>query len=242
MDIEPYEGQITALSPPLLFSLAEQLKLPLMQIARLAESSKSDNSFYEPLKLIEITADSAINLIDSFALSLKLSLNNKGLNNEAVSVSAVLYDTAEQLHALAESYGVILDLNIAGKFGPVVANRQALQAALVSLGTSLIEALPASDGTNRTLHLASHRSRYGVVAGMYAQAKQLSHSLLMQGRRLQKSSRQPFVGLSHTNSAGIYVADSILKAMDLNLLASRHHNLYGLGTVLQSNYQLQLLS
>jgi hypothetical protein len=37
------------------------------------------------------------------------------------------------------------------------------------------------------------------------------------------------------------VADAILQAMGLSLKTSRHHRLYGLGTVLQSNHQLQLV-
>jgi hypothetical protein len=37
------------------------------------------------------------------------------------------------------------------------------------------------------------------------------------------------------------VADAILHAMNLRLQASRHHRLYGLGAVLQPNYQTQLV-
>ena len=76
----------------------------------------------------------------------------------------MLYDTGQQLDALAKSYGVELELNIAGRFGPVLAHRQGLQAALVSLGAALIEALPAQDAPQLKLQLATHRSRYGIVA------------------------------------------------------------------------------
>jgi hypothetical protein len=46
---------------------------------------------------------------------------------------------------------------------------------------------------------------------------------------------------SYTSGAGIFVADTILEAMNLNLRASRHHHWYGLGTELQPNHQLQLV-
>jgi hypothetical protein len=49
------------------------------------------------------------------------------------------------------------------------------------------------------------------------------------------------MNLTHTSGAGIFVADTILRSMRLNLTASRHRQLYGLGTVLQSNHQLQLV-
>jgi hypothetical protein len=160
---------------------------------------------------------------------------------ESVSVSSVLYDAGQQLDSLAKSYGVNLELHIAGKFGPVVAHRAGLQAALVSLGASLIEALPALELPQTTVQLATHRSRYGVVAGLYAPTKRLSHEVLKSGRRLQGTSRQPFINLSHSSGAGIFVADQILSSMQLKLMASRHHRLYGLGTVLTPSPQIQLV-
>ena len=156
-------------------------------------------------------------------------------------MSSVLYDAGQQLEAIAKNYGVELELNIAGKFGPVSANKQGLQAALVSLGAALIEALPALDNCQLKLHLATHRSRYGVVAGVYADTKQISAQALKTGRKLQLSSRQPLMNLTHSSGAGVFIADAILKAMDLSLMASRHHSLYGIGTVLNPNHQLQLI-
>jgi hypothetical protein len=171
----------------------------------------------------------------------RLAMEPDSLDTEPVSVSSILYDTGQQLDALAKNYGVSLELGVAGKFGPVLANRLGLQAALISLGAALIEALPAQEGCQLKLYLATHRSRYGVVAGLYTDAKQLSGDALQRGRKLQSSSRQPLTGITHTSGAGIFVADTILKAMNLRLTASRHHRLYGLGTVLQSNHQLQLV-
>jgi hypothetical protein len=122
-----------------------------------------------------------------------------------------------------------------------MAHRQALQAALVSLGTALIEALPAQDDSQLRLHLATHRSRYGIVAGVYANTRQVSRDALNRGRRLQRHTRQPLIGLSHSSAVGVFVADTILKSMQLKLSASRHNKLYGLGTVLRPNHQLQLV-
>lgn len=230
------------LSQQLLLSVAEELKLPLMQIARQAEQAELGGQ--NDLSTIRTVADAALKLLDNYALGVRLALEPEPLAPESISVSSVLYDTGQQLDALAKSYGVTLEMNVAGRFGPVLAHRGGLQAALVSLGAALIEALPAQAGQpggQLRLQLATHRCRYGIVAGLYAETKQLGNEALLQGRQLQRHSRQPLMNLSHTNAAGVFVADTILKAMHLNLRASRHHNLYGLGTVLKPNPQMQLV-
>jgi hypothetical protein len=234
------QDQSPILSQRLLLSVAEELKLPLLQIARHTEQGRLTGR--ADLALIQSTADMALRLLDNYALGVRLALEpHEHLAIESVSVSSVLYDAGQQLDSLAKSYGVDLELNIAGRYGPVLAHRQGLQAALVSLGAALIEALPAQETTQLKLHLATHRSRYGIVAGLYADTRQLSREALQRGRELQKRSRQPFTGLTHTSGAGVFVADTILHAMQLSLKPSRHHRLYGLGTVLQPTNQLHLV-
>src|SRR4051812_2507072 len=140
------------ISEQLLLGLAEQLKLPLLQIARRAELSTFGQDV--DLAAIQATADSALRLIDSYLLGVRLAeTGQESLALEPVSVSSVLYDTAQQLSSVAQFYGVHLELSIGGKYGPVLAHRQGLQAALTSLGTALIEALPALDSKHVTLQL-----------------------------------------------------------------------------------------
>lgn len=227
------------LSQQLLLGVAEELKLPLLQVARLAEHGQLTGT--PNLAQIRSSAQMALQLVDNYALGVRLAQMPQRLDTEAISVSSVLYDTSQDLDALAKSYGVKLELNIAGRYAPVMANRQALQAALTSLGAALIEALPALEAPQLKLQLATHSSRYGVVAGLYTDTKQLTNDTLKRGRHLQGKSRQPLMNLTHTSGAGIFVADSILQAMNLNLRASRHQGLYGIGTVLQSNNQLSLI-
>jgi hypothetical protein len=239
-----HDASSPILSQDLLLSVAEELKLPLLQIARQAEQlALVGPGEATAVQTIQATADSALRLLDNYALGVRLALEPARLNTESVSVSSILYDTGQQLDALAKSYGVSLELNIAGRYGPVLAHRQGLQAALVSLGAALIEALPAQAQDNRQLRLqlATHRSRYGIVAGLYADTKQLSSEALRRGRALQHRSRQPLLNLTHTSGAGIFVADTILQAMQLRLGTSRHHRLYGLGTVLPPSRQIQLV-
>ena len=182
------------LSQQLLLSVAEELKIPLLQIARRAENSLLEGPQAD-LKVIQSTADSALNLLDNYVLGVRLAMHPASLAVEPVSVSSVLYDAGQQLDSLAKNYGVSLELGIAGRFGPVLAHRQGLQAALVSLGAALIEALPAQDNPQLKLYMATHRSRYGIVAGLYADTRQLTKQALERGRRLQSQSRQPLINL-----------------------------------------------
>jgi len=226
-------------SARLLMNVAEELKMPFLQIARKAEIGQITS---EPeLFSIQSMAESAINLLDNYTLGVRMQLDNYEDNYQPVSVPAVLYDASTKLRALAKAYGVSLELSIAGRYGPVLANRDALEGALVSLGSALIEALPATGGGQLKLHLASHRSRNGIVAGLYGQNQKLSSDVLKKGRQLQSNSRQPLVGISHTAGAGVFVADALLSAMDLNLYSSRHQGLHGLGIVLPVSKQLELV-
>jgi hypothetical protein len=235
-------GQVpSTLSNQLLLSVAEQLKLPLLQIARRAELAQlqpAEADFAD----IQATADTAIRLLDSYLFGARLTLEDEyRLSLEPVSVASVLYDTGQQLNAMAKLYGVELQLQIDGRFAPVLANRDGLQSALTSLGYALIEALPSLNTQKLTLSLAAHNSRYGVVAGIYSDVEQLTTDALRQGRKLHGHIRQPLASLSPGSGAGVFVADAILQAMNSELRPTRHRNLYGLGTVLQPTPQLQLI-
>jgi hypothetical protein len=231
----------------LFLTLAEQMKLPLMQILRQAElgeltslSSRSGSGEY--LAQVRVNADVALKLIDGYLLSMRLAADEfDAAPLESVSVSSVLSDAAHELHPIAKIYGVDLELSLDGKFGPVTANREGLQSALVSLGYSLIEALPASNAPQMRLQLAAHRCRYGIVAGLYADVDGLTAEALRQGRRLFGESRQPLPALSHCGGAGVFVADAILTAIGARLKVSHHNRRSGLGAVLQANPQLQLV-
>lgn len=229
----------TASSYLLMVNLAEQLKLPFIQIQRQAELIRLTDK--NDLTSIETSAQYALTLIDNYLLGLKLNQQKATLEQEPVSIAAVLYDSGQLLHSLARAYGVKLELNISGRYEPVIAHKQGLESALVSIGSSLIEAVGASDSPKASLQLATHRCRYGIVAGVYANNPYLTTDLLRQGRKLMGNARQPLVNLTYSAGAGIFVADSILRSMSLSLKASRHRNLYGLGAVMKGSQQLQLV-
>lgn len=228
------------LTQSLLTTVVEYLKLPLMQIARRAELEIDAKR--PSLQEIRTTADAATQLLDNYILGVQLATQEATLaDTEPVAVSSVLYRAEQRLRPVARAYGVELEMDIEGKYGPVMAHRRGLEAALISLGYALIEALPAQQVPQLKLQLSAHRCRYGIVAGLYCDAEQVTTEALRTGRRLYGRARQPLANVSHTSGAGIFVADAILHAMQTQLTTSRHRNLYGLGVVLPLNPQLSLV-
>lgn len=230
-----------ALKQQLLLTVVEQLKIPLINIARYAELS-SLQSTKADLDVIRVTADTTLQLLDNYILGIQLAgQNEEQFEIEPVSVSSVLYDAGNQLQPIAKAYGVHLDLQIDGKYGPVMAHRLGLQAALVSLGYSLVEALPAMETPQLRLELSAHRCRYGIVAGLYCETEKITTQALRLGRQLYGRARQPLGDISQTSGAGIFVAEAILQGMKSQLTVSHHHKMHGLGAVLPMNPQLQLV-
>lgn len=229
------------LTQQLLLSVVEQLKVPLLSIARRVELYEMERTAGD-LASVRVTADAALQLLDNYILGVQLATQEVTLlPAEPVTVSSILYNAAERLQPVARAYGVELDVHNGGRYGPVMAHRRGLEAALVSLGYALVEALPAQGTRQLTLHLAARRCRYGIVAGLYCETEQLTAEAWRAGRQLTGHARQPLGGLTHTSGAGVFVADAILHAMQSRLTTSRYHHLRGLGTVLPLNPQLQLV-
>ncbi len=145
----------------LLRALAEQLKLPLLQIARSAELADPS----ELPKIVQI-ADMALQMIDGFLLSEALH-SQQGLQIEPVTISAVLYEASLQLTPIAKLYDCDIEIDSTGSHRPIMANRRALISAITILGYSLLEALQSTK--DRRIILASHKTNQGIVAGVFAE-------------------------------------------------------------------------
>lgn len=224
----------------LLASVAEQLKLPLLQIAQYAELASMNGGGSAHTDLIHGRAEAALLLLDSYLLGLSLAEKQMELELEPVSLSSLLHDVAHRLDETAKQYGVPLELHIGGKFEPVMAHAQGLQSALMSLGFACIEAHP-TQGLERPLRLSVHRTRRGITAGVYGIADSVGQEALSMGRQLKGRARQMLPTFSAGNAAGVYVADVILQAMATELCVSRYHLQRGLAATFSPSKQLQLV-
>jgi hypothetical protein len=97
-------------------------------------------------------------------------------------------------------------------------------------------------GTDRLhLQLAAHRTKYGIVAGMYCDAEALMPNVLRRAKTLQGQARQPLVSVLPNSGAGVFMADAILNAMSSRLRVGRYQKLPGFAVTLLPSQQLQLV-
>ncbi len=233
-------GELTA-QERLLLVVSEQIKTPLLQIARRAELA---NDFGHPgaaLRQIEVTADRALKFIDSFLLSSQLLASQQALALEPVSLSSVLSDTAQILQSQAHEFGCELELRLAGRYGPVMAHRDGLQTALTNLGMIFIEAASQQNKSKAPIVFAAHASKTGIVAGVFSDIEGINRDTLKRAREMQGRARQPLSSALASGGAGIFVADSILKSMSAQLHAARHNKLSGLAATFLPSQQLVLV-
>lgn len=223
----------------LLSALAEQLKIPLLQISKHAELSRSDQS-EEAFGHINLIADHALQLMDHYLLSLQLqSLEEADL--QPVSLSATLHATAHELHKFADLHHCDIRLDLAGQYEPVMAHPAGLAAALRSLASVFIEAQGEQSSKRGVVTLAAHRSRWGLVAGTYANTTGLNAEVFRRAKLLYGQARQPLNHMLAAPGAGVFVADSLFSNMATHLRPARHHKLNGLAATLQPVHQLSLV-
>jgi len=222
----------------LLLSVAEQLKVPLTVMARHAELAELARQGTLDPQLIKTQSQAALLLVDNYLLGLQL-LAQESLPLEPVSVSSTLVDTAHIIEAYAKQYDVAIELDIAGRYGPVMAHHVGLKAALLSLGFSLVEAAGAQKASRRTLTLATHRTPKGIIAGWYG-AHDMAPEDWRRAVQLQGAAGQPLQAAG-TSAAGIFVAEALSRAMDTKLRVGQRARQSGFAITLQPSQQLQLI-
>src|ERR1700676_2245607 len=88
----------------LLKAVAEQLKLPLLQIARRAELGQALPQDLAAWQQIQISADVALAMVEHYLFGLDFIEKQAALLLEPVSVSSVLNDVAHELSPMARQY------------------------------------------------------------------------------------------------------------------------------------------
>lgn len=222
----------------LFLALAEELKLPLVQIARQAELLQTTPDA-QGLGTIQDVADAALGLVDGFLLGHQ-QLAQPLPVLEPVSVSAVLQDIAHKLYPLAKQNNCEIDISLAGKYEPIMAHQKSLESALLLLAYTLISSRDAGEGRHRVL-LAAHKTRHGLSTGVFDNQPGLTADIFRRGRALYGSARQALPTVSGANGAGIFVADALFRSMEAPLKIARHKSLTGLAATMHLSRQLQLV-
>ncbi len=227
----------------LLKAIAEELKLPLTRIARLAELGyllKDPQAIDGQLRAIEHNSDVAMRLVESYLIGLQLASTQQVLDLEPLSIGSVLNDTAHQLSGIAAEYGVDIEILIHGKQRLIMGNLKGIKAAFLNIGSTLIATQPQTDHRS-SIVLASYPYGSEMVAGIYGDQSLISPKIWERGLGLYGRARQPIQSLSATNGAGLFVADTIFRAMSTRLRPSHHQRKSGLAANLSLSRQLRLV-
>ena len=221
----------------LLISVAQQLKQPLTILRRYAELAQIDASALTP-ELVGAQSKAALTLLDNYMFGLTLLAQQQELPLEPVSVASSLVDTAHAVRDFARHYGVSVDIAVDGRYEPVMAHRQALSAALSSLGLALVEGIAAQQ-KRRQMTLSVHKNARGIVAGLYG-LSDLTAAEWRQALALRGRATQPIQTMAGSG-AGVFVAAALAQAMDAQVRVSKHKKEMGLAITLQPSQQLQLV-
>lgn len=218
--------------------VAEGLKLPLLQIAYQAELARIQPDGDYHLVSIENIASRTLQLVDDYLLSRKI---DQVEDIQPLSMTAVLYDVAHQLELLAEEYSCKVELHIGGKYGPVLAHKQALSAALLHLGHAFIEVQKNSNTHKSIIKLAVHRGRSGIVAGLFAKEPSISNNMLRQARNLYGQVSQPLNQFTYSTATDVFLAEVLLAPISGGLRVARHQKIAGLAATFIPSHQLSLV-
>jgi len=219
----------------------EQLKFPLLNIARQAELAQTIQG--ADYKNINSVADMALKIIDSYLMSIEGS-GQAILELEPVSLSSILNDVADSLSDIAKIYNCTVELKLDGKFVPVMGAKTKLEAAFTMLGYSYIEASAANteDSKLGTILLSGYKTARGLTAGVFSPSIELTSCSFNRALKSFGHARQSLPEISQATAVGIFIADGLLDSFAARLRVAHHRNLSGLATTLIPSKQLQLLS
>ncbi len=220
----------------LLAVLAQQLKVPLVQITKLTEVQTTAGQ----TDTIHAIAQAATDLVEYYQYA--LLAQGSTTNLEPVSLSAIFYNSAARLEKLAKLYRCDINIDLSGSFPPVLGSSTELEAVMTSLGSVMIEAQTQQQAAKRgVITLAAHRSRWGLVAGAYSQDARFSSKILRQGKAIYGYSKHPLNQAIASPAAGVFIAEALLHGMSSGLHAARFRKLSGLAATLTPSAQLRLV-
>lgn len=223
-------------------SLAEQVRVPFLQITHISELAHIKDDPIELKRLfneIGISSKAALRLIDGYLLSLHLK-QQQVLELEPISIGSVFYDVAQQVDDYAKSHDCDIRLNIKGKNLPVMAQREAVESALINLGYSFIDAIASSD-KKVTITLGSGKNSAGVSAGVFSDSSELTAELFKKAKLLKGVAKQPLGLFTAGSGAGVFVADSLFEALGRQLKVAKMQSQKGLAVNLDPSHQLAII-
>lgn len=234
------DGLDTIQQQKILRNIAEDVKLALLRITN--ESQLARQSLSPNLDQIETTADGAMRLLDSYILSAQVAYGQQELELQPTSVAAVMQDVSIYLSRMATQHGGEIIFEPKRSYGLAMADKAALQAALIGLAYSFIASLSqkSAERKSRVVFTVS-KTKDNIQAGVFSSSAKISSRDLERVVSLAGSARQLMPDFSHTSSAGFLIAGNVCAAMNARLTVAKRKSMQGVIVNLLPSQQLALL-
>lgn len=230
----------------LLMTLSEDLSLPLIQVKAsldlLEAGNFTKNASRRHAKETSLNVMAGLQQLEAYRLLLASEDINK-LPIEPLAVGVLMEDIAHHLAPYAAQYDTDVQVSVAHRLAPVLANQHSLSSAIEVLTSSLIRAQASqSEQKSYRLVLGAHGSHDGTVAaGVFSSVHGLSDRTLRAARNLVGRARQPLPAVPAGAAAGVLLADMLCTSLWQPLRAAAHDNLAGLATNLPVSKQLKFV-
>lgn len=225
----------------LFISVADGISHALLQISCLSESAVTGrNVRAQDWQAVHDISQASLQLLRGYNLTLRLQQGMQQPVLVPLATSAILHETARLLEPYARQLGVDLELDVSSRLEPVLVDRVVLQTALLNLGQVFVS---AHSETERPVpvRLAAHKTRYGIVVGLYGEGIEVNNAMLRRARHLYGRAFQPYTKLVSGPASGVFVADGLLSSVSAKLHAARYRNATGLAVTLPICRQMRLV-
>jgi hypothetical protein len=225
-------------SQQLLSSIAEHVKQPLLYARQAAELAQHNAADFNP-ETVKSVANAGLLLVEHYLTWHHSSPGD--INDEQLGLAALMHDTADRLRVIAKSQQVSLRLGITGKHFPVIADQKLLSSGFSALGLAFIEAANTGNSKEPEVIFGVHRSRWGLVAGVYSKDATIKADSFKRSLSLKGNARQLLPEASYSTMSGVAVADALFEKQAFRLRPSVHKGMTGLAVTLTPSPQLSLL-
>lgn len=220
----------------LFYTLAHDLKTPLVRIAYMAEADQANATTD-----IHAAARHAIDMLDAYTLS--ITSNQTSLALQPISPSAVVADTAYNLTKHAQQFMCNVRVVAPKKHAVILAHRQVVTTALTMMGRAFIESQQQdTTSTKKVVTLAAYATKNGIALGVFAQSPQkISYQFVSQAKANIGKALRPFVGMAGGTASQLFIADQLATSMHTTIRSAKRGHLQGLAFDLQLTNQLTLV-
>lgn len=234
---QPEDKNLFVSPDQLLSSLVNELKSPLILIARQAESEKSSAHKTE-FESIQKAAEKSLQLIDSYLLMAQSEYGQRALRLEPVGVGSVIYEVAKELAPYAKSREV--DFTVDVKDSHVMANRQGLKAVIMCLSELFIEQNSDEKYKKRKVRIETRREHKNVAVSVLSSELEITNKDLELARRMQGNSHLAN-GKMPDSGIRLAIAEVLTNSLGSHLQVRQINGLRGLNFELAGSKQLQLI-